>query len=338
MPLAEGPLTPRYAAGAFWTGEEVLIVGGRDSAPCPPTADCVAPEEPALRDAAAWNPATEEWRPLRPAPVAVGDPRGAIVGDSLFLLVDSELYRYRLGTDEWLAAPGPPGDRQQLDLVAAGNWLLAYHRTQEQGVHLDGLLDPATNAWTELPADPVSPAHSRSAVWTGREIVLLGSPLAPQPPGEPPLVAAAVLDLGSMTWRRLPEAPVLGGVSGWTYAGDHLANVAIGRADGGEVNHWGRAYPRGGMLAAAGTWSELPDAPEEPGGFTSYAGGAGEFALGDGWALHVRSREWTRIPELPLPRDAAAAVWTGRELVVWGGVAWQGLEGVILDSGAAWRP
>jgi hypothetical protein len=40
--LPTGPLTPREGALALWSGREVLLIGGSDAPPCPPTAEVSA--------------------------------------------------------------------------------------------------------------------------------------------------------------------------------------------------------------------------------------------------------------------------------------------------------
>jgi hypothetical protein len=337
--LPAGPLSARHGALAFWTGAEVLILGGRDTAPCPPNADCNAPAEPALRDGAALDLATGRWRAMADAPRPIEHPVGAVAGDSLFLLVADALLRYRLDADRWSELPPPPGNVSVMALTAMGSDLLAYQSTQEFGVAPDAVLDTATETWTALPIDPLADAYDRPAVWTGREVVLVAVPLEARAANEPPLVAAAILDPAAMTWRRLPESEIVGGASGWAYAGDRVVSAAIGRADGGEVDSWGRAYPHGGMLGPAGVWADLPNPPDRNGGLTGVATGLGEYALADGWALHVPTGRWTEIAAPPTgATDAAATVWTGKELVLWGGVAWNGDRSTILDQGLLWRP
>ncbi len=336
--LPRGPLSARHGALAVWTGVEVLILGGRDTPPCPPNADCAPPPEPALRDGAALDLTTGRWRAMADAPRPIEHAVGAVAGDSLFLRVADALLRYRFGADRWSELPPPPGDVSGMALTAMGSDLLAYHATQEFGVAPDAVLDVVTETWTSLPVDPLADAHERTMVWTGREIVLLAVPLEARPADEPPLMAAAILDVQATEWRRLPESEILGGATGWAYAGDRVVSAAIGRADGGEVDNWGRAYPYGGMLGPAGVWAELPNPPLRAGGMTGVATGLGEYAVADGWALHVPAGRWTEIQGPPNGATEAATAWTGEELVVWGGVAWNDNRATLLGDGLVWRP
>jgi hypothetical protein len=64
-------------------------------------------------------------------------------------------------------------------------------------------------------------------------------------------------------------------------------------------------------------------------------GAGGEIPLDDGAAFDPRTNQWRLIATAPIePRAYAAVVWTGREMVVWGG----GSDGRILGDGAAYNP
>lgn len=69
--VPDSPLSPRREVISGWLSEHFVVVGGWDDAPCPPSADCIAPELPALRDGAAFDPAAGRWESIAPAPVPV---------------------------------------------------------------------------------------------------------------------------------------------------------------------------------------------------------------------------------------------------------------------------
>lgn len=57
--------------------------------------------------------------------------------------------------------------------------------------------------------------------------------------------------------------------------------------------------------------------------------------LGDGAAYNVANDAWRKLAESPLPnREAAATVWTGMEMLIWGGTTGQ----TLLADGAAYNP
>lgn len=115
------------------------------------------------------------------------------------------------------------------------------------------------------------------------------------------------------------------------------------------------ASPLPPVTAASAAWRTLPPAPLRPRGahvavwaghrFVVWGGAAadapqgGSVLLGDGALL--ADGTWTALPSAPLtPRRGAAAVWTGREVVVWGGRDASGhrADGAALDLAAGtWR-
>ena len=269
--LPDGPLAARYDAGAFWTGSEVIVLGGSDAAPCPPNADCAGPERPALRDGAAFDPSTDTWRSLSEAPIALGSVDGALLDGILYLLVvdfapngvgQVSFLGYEIAEDRWEELPPPAGDEPQDALVAIGKGVVAFRGSQESGPGLDVVYDPASRRWSDIPLDPLAPAFDRSLVWTGGDAVLLGIPLDPRRPANAaPVYGAAVLDAEVQSWQRLPDSEVVGWSPTWFAAGGSIVNPSIGSANGGEVNNWGRQYPFGGILTPPAQWSPLPPLP-----------------------------------------------------------------------------
>lgn len=232
-------------------------------------------------------------------------------------------------------------------MAVPSNWwprarLIGYSGSQEKGVEADLLFDPTAGTWSDLPADPLVPSFDRVVVWTGRELVLLGLAVVPNPNSEKPaLYRAAAFDLASGAWRRLPDSEVVGWNPTWYWAGGRIVNASLGSADGGEVNNWGRRFPFGGVLTLpAGEWSPLPDTPAETGPYQGLSvGGPEDVVSGDGWVLHVSTGTWTELPRPPQPADQGeAAVWADDRLIVWGGVRWKGAEWTVLDDGWAWVP
>lgn len=82
----------------------------------------------------------------------------------------------------------------------------------------------------------------------------------------------------------------------------------------------------------------------EWGGFATSCGlanrdGGSSIECGDGALLEPSSGSWRRVPAAgaPSPRDSAYAVWTGREVLVWGGRTQT--DGGLFDPAlSSWRP
>lgn len=185
-------------------------------------------------------------------------------------------------------------------------------------------------------------------------------------PGPAALVAAFALALfavaGAFAWRAFapaesaevgapdPGEPWAGYEHGWTALApppEPRVGASVGWT-GAEVVWWGGAAPEGGERAAdgfafdpsSGTWRRIATAPYAPGaGGSSGAVWTGSELLfyPAGLAYDPASDAWRALP--PAPHDPgqrqAAVVWTGTEMVVFGG----GDRGsVTARRGAAYDP
>jgi hypothetical protein len=116
--LASAPLGPRSAPLWAWTGEELVIAGGQDL-------DAV-PADP-LADAAAYDPAADEWRAIAPLPAAVDSPGEAALADGWLFVVGQVAWAWDARADAWseLAAP-PGGERLNHTMTWTGDELLVW--------------------------------------------------------------------------------------------------------------------------------------------------------------------------------------------------------------------
>jgi hypothetical protein len=284
-----------------------------------------------------------------------------VVGTTAYLWVpgspersdaDAGFLTYHIEEDRWEELPLPPGDLGWLQgIVQAGEQIVAYSGSDEQGEQPDFVFDPATSSWSELPPDPLSPSFDRSMAWSGRELLLFDHELVPNPGAEEPaLTRAAALDLESGSWRRLPDSEILA-TGPWVVVNGRLVNPTLGGADGGD-DGWGRAYPYGGILdPASGEWAALPHPPggeedwgsgvlDTPGGVHTDSGG--HYFANRGWILDTSDNAWIEIPpldtgELVTGRTVVAA---GTDLLVFGGARWKAnsVDATLLADAWVWSP
>jgi hypothetical protein len=357
--LPDPPLSAREAALGLSIGGEAVFVGGSDADPCPPSAGCIPPRDPPLRDGAAFDPRERTWRPIAPAPVGFSFAEGVVVGGAAYLLANGDVGRpdappaflgYRIAEDDWEELPLPPGDRDR-SIIATAQQVVAFTGSDEGGETPDVVFDPATSEWSELPDDPLPRSFDRTLAWSGRELVLFAHEIVPQPGArEPSLVIAAALDLDSGKWRRLPDSEILGQGARWFELDGRLILPALGSADGGEVGNWGRPYAYGGILdPQRGEWSDLPEPPagidlDSGDNFAAgiLAGREADYFGHSGWILDATAQEWIEIPRLDedaliTGRSIASA---GQEMLVFGGVHWddQGRRGELLNEAWIWSP
>jgi hypothetical protein len=228
------PLSPREFPTGFWTGEEVILVGGSDAPPCPPWASCAAPTTPPLADGAAYDPRTDAWRPIAEAPVAFSWSYPVVAGSTAYLWVSGEPWRsqapnaflaYRIGEDRWEELDLPTAEPEQYHLVGAGDRVVAVASSGEDA-RPDLMFDPAASAWSELPDDPFTPGFDRIAVWNGEELLLFDHGIAAVGDNDVPLRGAA-FDFESGLWRELDDPDGM-----WARVGPAAASPAPPEAVG----------------------------------------------------------------------------------------------------------
>ena len=68
--------------------------------------------------------------------------------------------------------------------------------------------------------------------------------------------------------------------------------------------------------------------------------GKSHSALGDGAVMNLHTGKWRRMAtsNAPSPRSHPAAVWTGKKLIVWGGVGRHDNKATKLTDGAVYDP
>lgn len=306
---------------------------------CADGAECIPPDDPPLRDGAAFDTATRSWRPIAPAPAGFYAERPAVVGGDVYVLTcvqqqqcatDGQLMRYRPADDAWDTLPGPPADGSY-QIAPAGDDLLAYSPSEEAGEVPDWLFDTGAEVWQALPADPLPPSYDRHIVSVNGDLMVFAKHIDPSSIQLGPITGAR-LDTTTGTWTELPKAPA-SGFQAWALDGMVVINPHFTGAGGGIFK------------PATGEWGPLPDPPTAPSWDGDMAGALGAdtavFAYWAGWVLDVPSRSWIEIPRLDdreiHPEAGASAV--GRRLFVFGGERRpSGSDGELLDDAWIWTP
>ncbi len=234
---------------------------------------------------------------------------------------------YDPATGRWRRlADGPLGPRTEHVAVWTGEEVLICCGRAEGTFTGGAVYDPATDMWRPIADSPLDAMTFTVAVWTGRQMLVTGG--VPQG-GSQASHAAAAYDPATDRWRVLAPAPAVIERQGqvvWT--GDRMLVLTSG--------------PSGGVLLsydpATDTWLRMPAVPD---GLKAELGSlvwTGHEAIvwgvdtsDDGNATGARfdpdDRRWRPMSDDPLPRfdwsegtpGSQAAVWTGREMVVWTG-------------------
>lgn len=234
---------------------------------------------------------------------------------------------------------------------------------------------PVEAGWHDLPASPIKPRASAGAVWTGSEMIVAGGvrhvesgePVQRDEVSAPGGVAdaegqripiqevhdrkAAAFSPSDWAWRELPELPV---VPWWITPGVWTGDEAIfavthnvGHTDDGPV-----ADPA--LLAFSpeqNSWRTEPIPADADQVYGLAMVWTGQEVLLWGYEYHTpdtppvalrydpATRAWATFPTGPLPfRELPSAVWTGDEMIVFGGDDYTISNSPGSGDGAAFNP
>jgi Kelch motif protein len=317
--LADAPESIAAGRTAVWTGNEMIVAGTN------PGSDGTFIESREVAES--YNPTTNTWRRLATPPKTESFCRRSAVWTGKEMLVwGCALLAFDPATNEWRRLPDPP---TREGIVAwTGHELIGWGGGCCGDVSDDGsAYNPETNTWRKLAPAPVSGQQSPTGAWTGRELVIFNGR---GPDGT--RVGGAAYNPKSDTWRRIPSQP-------------NLRPGAIALYDGNEIHVLGA---RRGVVFSFnprnGGWRQLPRTELADGGLVAVWTGNRLIASGSTTkAYEPHADRWTTFSSSPLPaRESAEAVWTGRLMIVWGGVVPTAADASsppkYLADGAAFRP
>ena len=315
--LPPAPITVDAMLTSVWTGREMLIYG----------VSGVAPDGnflKAVNVAAAYSPATRRWRRLAP-------PRGraqylgnhdAVWTGKEMLVWGTRAFDPR--TNRWRRLPAPPAGGGIV--VWTGHELIGWGGGCCGDASADGAAyDPATNRWRRLAHAPLAGRQDPTGAWTGRELIIL--------PGRDPdgkrLEGAAAYNPATDSWRRIASLPIPPAGANAIWDGREVLVTGGTRAQRAPSER-GFAYD-----PTTNRWRRLPamdfartgPAAVWSGKHLLVWGGGAEVAGSDapaipphGLVYDPRRNRWSPLPQAPLlGRVGPTAVWTGHELIVWGG-------------------
>jgi len=313
----------RLAHSTIWTGTEMIVWGGQ------PTGTPPAPL--GLSSGGRYTPATDSWIPTAVG-AGVPDPRVehsavwtgsemVVWGGSGGTWLNSGA-RYNPIANSWAAtsmgANVPPA-LQRHSAVWTGREMIVWGIGS---VRTGARYDPITDSWRAMATGPTvpRPAYGSPSVWTGKEMIVWGS--GPDPGGRynPSTDSWATISTGV-------NAPAFrfGYVAVWT--GSELV-VQGGCCD---TNTGGRYNPSTDSWIATSTGANVPSKRELATGVWTgsemvvWGGATGDrFAnpMNAGGRYDPTTDSWAPISmgaHFPSSRVYHSAVWTGTQMVVWGG-------------------
>ncbi|MBX3192137.1 MAG: hypothetical protein KF819_34430 [Labilithrix sp.] len=342
-PSAAGAPSGRMSAAGAWVGDRMFVFGGR------------APSNTLLADGGLYDPASNTWTALGGAGVpsareharAAGVPgKAVVVGGWLAGFADAtDAFAYDVAAKTWAPIAIPPAVAADWhgDLLSAGGAI--FRQGKKSLLHR---VDPSTRTVTTVAdppelADLVGPGgalneHRLMAVATPSSVVVL----APHAPS-----ASHLSGIDHREWRLFEYTPAS---STWSVADVGLGPIdtptTIAYASGSLVVLSGDNPRTGGngIVAVVDMWSKKAHVTSIGGGAVSssagwlagYGGATGDPAfvilesrdmafdtLDVARARWVHRTPWGSPPPRPSlrsERSAEVRVWTGTELLVWGGL------------------
>ncbi len=290
---------PRYQSTAVWTGNEMIIWGGLPS---------YVPTNTGGR----YSPATDSWTAvsinnapgIRTAHTAVWSGSEMIVWGGATNVQRGGLDtggRYNPSTDSWMPTTVTPGGRIGHTAVWTGSEMIVWGGTNSlynfsnvllRSLGTGGRFNPVTATWTPVSTDNApTPRQYHTAVWTGTEMIVWGG-------------------LGYLQVTNLflqPNVTVLNTGGRYNPATDKWQQTEPAGAPQARRDHTA-VWTGDGMIIWGGSTTNLPFYPSM-------------ISLSTGGRYDPLLNTWTTMTSAGAPGARAnhVALWTGKEMIVWGG-------------------
>lgn len=322
----DGAPSARSRHSAVWTGTEMIIWGGRN-------------EDGVTQSGGRYDPATDSWTPTTTtgAPTARHSHSAVWTGERMIVWggfsddFDNTGALYDPATDTWTAmtTTDAPLGRTRHSTVWTDEEMIVFGGLNDQNNVSGGARYHAENdTWTALPAQgQPSQRQAHAAIWSEPEMFVWGGTNTFDW-----LDDGVRYDLSVDRWRTRIEsdnAPLLRESASTVWTGQ--AMVVWAGWDGGNYFDGGALYfPGTGWvtMVTAGAPSARAQAPAVWTGseMIVYGGcvGAGCAEVLDGGGRYVPSADggsWLPFAENSGlgPRERHTVVWTGDQVIVWGG-------------------
>ncbi len=316
----------RTVPSAVWTGSEMIVWGGYFF-------DIYSGTYSYLGTGGRYDPQADSWVPASP-PLGGGNPTGIWTGSEMIVWgggVSNTGLRYSPATDSWISTStiNAPSARSGQSAVWTGSEMIIWGGWNGAGNFFNsgGRYDPTTDSWATTSATNAPAGRDlHTAVWTGSEMIIWGGVGS----------GGAYFNTGG---RYNPKTDIWAPTSTTHAPGGRGRHTAVwtgnqmivwgGALVGFDITHTGGRYNPTTDTWMATTELNVPDRRYAHtavwtgnemivwGGSTmcppcySYTGGKYN-PITDSWTA-------TSIINAPSSRYEHTAVWTGNEMIVWGG-------------------
>ncbi len=326
---------------AVWTGTEMIVWGGME-----PT----LPNDLYYNTGGRYNPSTDTWAPTstganvpaaRDSHTAVwtgtemivwGGARGA--GSSNILNTGG---RYNPTTDSWMATStgaNVPTPRSGHTAVWTGTEMIVWGGFNSSGLNTGGRYNPSTETWTPTAVgfgtNVPTPRSDHTAVWTGTEMIVWGGSNLSD------LNTGGRYNPSTNTWTPTStgaNVPQAGRSFTTVWTGTEMIVWGGSRYENNEYHAWNtgsRYNPSTDSWLPTSTGANVPaarymHAAVWTGTEMIIWGGLSDLGttrLNTGGRYNPATNTWTVTStgaNVPMARTRHTAVWTGTQMIVWGG-------------------
>ncbi|MBI3447871.1 MAG: hypothetical protein HY049_02960 [Acidobacteria bacterium] len=330
MASANAP-SSRFGSSAVWAGTEWIIWGGAPSA------------GGVTNTGARYDPVADMWTSLPPGPTATYYHTAVWTGTQMIVWGGEDAQgglpsggaRYTRATDKWskIASSGAPEGRLSHTAVWTGTRMIVWGGSGASAVLASGgRYDPATNRWD--PTSTSGAADSRAlhtAVWTGSEMVIWGGDGGSS---AGVLSSGGRYNPGTDAWMPTPSvnAPPARQRHSAVWTGSLM--IVWGGEDGSSTFPF---WDGGRLDPISNSWTPINATLPARRSFHSAVWTGAEMLVwgGEGQSVAVCCQglvnvgerydplvdSWTPMSTTGAPgaRYLNTAVWTGSEMIVWGG-------------------
>ena len=332
IPVAQSTPQARAFHAAVWTGDRMVIWGGRNGSP---TFDD-------LRTGGTFDPATNTWSATSVYSVPLGGGYTSAVwsGDRMLVFgggswtANGEGGSYDPSTDSWTRLPPGFSPRDSSGYPRKGVWtgneFILY------GLHEFGYrYDPVLDEWSFVSTvDAPVGYDSHSMVWTGNVVVVWGGRKDDSLTGA--INTGGRYDPTTDSWQ--PTSTIGAPIARINHSAVWTGTQMI--VWGGSNNLSDRAifYNSGGRYdPVLDSWSSMSSAgPAMTQHEAIWTGTRMIVWWGSGGARYDPSQDtWSPMAPFSISDGASAAVWTGSRMIVWGGYV---LGNGVTNRGGLYNP
>lgn len=261
-----------------------------------------------------------EWREVPPSPLAERAGHAAVWTGEQFIVWGGFSVRSASGSGGGVSLDTVPAEHAEVDVVGFA----------------DGAsFDSRNRRWERIADAPFTAGYTTRAAWTGDEIIVLTVDMSSFD------LHMGGYDPDRNRWRRIATPVGRGAVLEAVWTGREL--LVWGTYD----HEAGRGQIGFAYDPVRDGWRELPDAPVPARQWHTVVWSGSEMIVWGGSdlvgppdenlggaAFDPRNGRWRRVADAPIAfRYGHSAVWTGREMIIWGGK-----HLAALSDGAAYDP